>query len=222
MKTCTKCDQEKDDEFFSNGCYWCKVCFKQYRIDNRENIKNVRVNYLIDNQEVISEKKHIYYLDNRNDIIKKQTIYNLEHQDKIKEYQKEYQRAYKKYRKATDPVYKLRSIVSVAINVALKEFGSSKGGRSITKFLPYSIQEMKEHLEKQFEPWMTWNNWGMYDSYSWNDNDPTTWTWNIDHIVPHSNFIYTSMEDENFQKCWALTNLRPYSAKQNIIDGDRK
>jgi hypothetical protein len=27
------------------------------------------------------------------------------------------------------------------------------------------------------------------------------------------------MTDENFQKCWALKNLRPYSAKQNVIDG---
>jgi hypothetical protein len=27
------------------------------------------------------------------------------------------------------------------------------------------------------------------------------------------------MDDENFKKCWALENLRPYSAKQNIIDG---
>jgi hypothetical protein len=30
------------------------------------------------------------------------------------------------------------------------------------------------------------------------------------------------MEDENFKKCWSLENLRPYSAKQNIIDGARE
>lgn len=29
------------------------------------------------------------------------------------------------------------------------------------------------------------------------------------------------MEDDNFKRCWALENLRPYSAKQNIIDGAR-
>lgn len=33
---------------------------------------------------------------------------------------------------------------------------------------------------------------------------------------------YTSMEDENFQKCWALSNLRPLSAKQNNSDGVRR
>lgn len=32
---------------------------------------------------------------------------------------------------------------------------------------------------------------------------------------------YNSLKHPDFQKCWALENLRPYSAKQNIIDGAR-
>lgn len=69
---------------------------------------------------------------------------------------------------------------------------------------------------------MTWNNWGMYRSKTWDDNDPVTWTWQIDHIIPCSDLPYLSMEDENFKKCWALENLRPYSAKQNLFDGIRR
>ena len=83
---------------------------------------------------------------------------------------------------------------------------------------PVHIFDLKEHLEKQFESWMNWNNWGRY-SKSWDDNDQTTWKWQIDHIVPQSCLPYTSMEDDAFKKCWALDNLRPLSAKQNIIDG---
>jgi hypothetical protein len=30
------------------------------------------------------------------------------------------------------------------------------------------------------------------------------------------------MEDSAFQECWALSNLRPLSAKKNIIEGARK
>jgi len=63
---------------------------------------------------------------------------------------------------------------------------------------------------------------GKYNSKAWNNNDPTTWVWNIDHIVPHSIFKYISMDSIEFQKCWALSNLRPYSAKQNILDGNRR
>jgi hypothetical protein len=46
--------------------------------------------------------------------------------------------------------------------------------------------------------------------------------WNLDHIIPQSDLPFVSMEEENFKKCWALINLRPYSAKQNLIDGNRR
>ena len=92
----------------------------------------------------------------------------------------------------------------------------------VKKLLPYSINELKQHLESQFEPWMNWKNYGPYNAKNWNDNDPSTWTWQIDHITPASDLKYSSAQDENFKKCWALENLRPYSAKQNLIDGTRR
>lgn len=42
------------------------------------------------------------------------------------------------------------------------------------------------------------------------------------YIKPISQFNYESMEDTEFQKCWALSNLRPYSAKLNIIEQDNR
>jgi len=83
------------------------------------------------------------------------------------------------------------------------------------------LEDLKKHLESQFEEWMNWDNYGVYRVDGWDDNDSTTWTWQIDHIIPHSSFKYSSMEDEEFKKCWDLSNLRPYSSKQNIIDGVR-
>lgn len=81
------------------------------------------------------------------------------------------------------------------------------------------MDELKEHLEKQFECWMNWKNYGKYDSKVWIENDSSTWTWQIDHIIPQSTFKYTSMENEEFKKCWELNNLRPLSSKQNFMDG---
>ena len=46
--------------------------------------------------------------------------------------------------------------------------------------------------------------------------------WNIDHIKPQSDFVFTSFEDIEVIKCWGLDNLRPLSAKQNVIDGARR
>lgn len=70
------------------------------------------------------------------------------------------------------------------------------------------MQELKAHLEKQFEPWMSWDNYGAAST--------DMKTWQIDHIVPQSKLSYTAMTDDNFQKCWALSNLRPLESFENI------
>jgi hypothetical protein len=103
-------------------------------------------------------------------------------------------------RRATDINFKLKKNVSRAVSHAIK-----KSGMSSFKCLPYTTQELREHLEKQFDSKMSWDNYGDY--------------WHIDHIIPHSMFKYTSMNDEEFKKCWSLSNLRPLEAKQNQIDG---
>ena len=120
-----------------------------------------------------------------------------------------------------DTLFKFRMLLSSSIRRQLKNNNGSKNNVSILKFLPYSIEELKRHLERLFESWMTWDNHGNYNKKTWNDNDTSTWTWQIDHIIPQYKLLYASMTDENFQKCWALENLRPLSAKINIIKGYR-
>ena len=66
---------------------------------------------------------------------------------------------------------------------------------------------------------MNWDNQGIYNPKTWDDNDTTTWKWQIDHIIPESDFNYITPNDPEFKECWALKNLRPLSAKQNILDG---
>jgi hypothetical protein len=127
-----------------------------------------------------------------------------------------------RHRRETEPQYRLRMLISSTINSGLKRRGSSKNGVSCMDYLGYTIGELAAHLEALFEPWMTWDNWGVYNPSTWIDNEPTTWKWQIDHIISHADFQYSTMEDEEFRSCWALTNLRPYSAKQNVLDGRRK
>lgn len=125
----------------------------------------------------------------------------------------------KKFRRQTDQYYRLREDISVIINTALKRNNSSKNGLSCFKFVNYTIIELKSYLEGKFEYWMNWENKGIYRVDTWDDKDQSTWRWNVDHIIPQSDLLYSSMEDDNFKKCWALDNLRPYSAKQNCLDG---
>jgi hypothetical protein len=51
---------------------------------------------------------------------------------------------------------------------------------------------------------MTWGNYGQ---------------WHVDHKIPISAFNYETPDDIDFKRCWALKNLRPMWAKENISKG---
>lgn len=191
---------------------------KEYRRLHKEQRKFYDQNRYFENKEFFKDKNHNYYLNNKEIIIDNANQYYIDNKDLVKENHK----TYVKYKRTNDVIFNLRSQVSKNINRILKSNGSLKNNNSILDFLPYSLQELKEYLEKQFEPWMTWQNWGKYNKNTWNNENQLTWTWQIDHIVPQSKLPYTSMEDNNFKKCWSLDNLRPYSSKLNLLEGNRR
>lgn len=119
---------------------------------------------------------------------------------------------YKTYILGMDPSRKLRHYVGSVVQRAVKKMGGSKFGKSTFDCLPYSAEELKSHLESLWEPWMTWENYG-------GRPDEVRKTWWIDHIIPHSTFRYTSLDDQSFQECWALSNLRPMEKNANIRKG---
>jgi len=220
MKKCTKCNISKSLDYFTKRksnkdglMYICKDCRRFQRQQLR--LKNI---------EACREKDKEYYQKNKEKIKLEKKQYREENKEKLRtnrksEENRKKRRIKKKIMKENNPLFKLRDRISNAIYQALKIKNGHKNKKSILKFLPYTIQELKYHLEFQFEPWMNWNNHGIYDNLNWDDNNPLTWKWQIDHIIPHSTFKYVSMESDDFKKCWALENLRPYSAKQNIMDG---
>jgi hypothetical protein len=227
-KICGKCGLSKSlSEFYKRldgKASICKACTKLVNKAYREVHK--------DELNVYSRN---YYAANKEEMIQYQTDYRADPDNKklISEYKKGYFEQNKsviyernnkrrKIRRDEDPNYRLRSLVSRSVLRMLVANNSSKRGGSIKDRLPFTIEQLKEHLENQFEPWMTWNNQGRYDPKSWIDNDQSTWTWQLDHIIPQSDLPYISMGEENFQKCWSLDNLRPLSAKINSLDGTNR
>ena len=116
----------------------------------------------------------------------------------------EYNRKWKKNRYDTNVGYRLRTIISEAVR---RSIHGTKDD-SIRRILGYSIDELKAHLESQFEDWMTWENLGL------TSNEPRK-TWQIDHIRPVNTFNITDIYCEDFKKCWALSNLRPLDSVLN-------
>lgn len=191
---------------------------KEYRKNNKNKIVDNNIIYYKKNKTNIDLKNKEYYKNNKERLIAVQKEYYLNHKDEIDNYRREYY----KNRMKNDLLFKIKRRVSNQIWRSLFKNGSSKDNKSICDFLPYSIEELKLHLENKFDFWMNWNNYGKYVVENWNDNDTTTWKWQIDHIIPHSKFKYISMENQEFKDCWALSNLRPYSAKQNLLDSNRE
>lgn len=105
---------------------------------------------------------------------------------------------YKKERMKTDGA--LRAIV----NARRRTRGFLKNKAKFSKKLGCSFEEFKVHIESQFQPGMTWDNYG---------------EWHIDHKYPLS--IAYKEGAEAFEKACNYKNLQPLWGKENIQKGNR-
>jgi hypothetical protein len=173
-------EEHKEDLAISN---------KIWRENNKEHLKIEKKKDYERNKEHYQQLAIINYENNKEEINKKK-----------------YQR--KKKRLKNDPAFRCMQNASRHANLMLHSQGGSKMGNSFSKRLGYSSIEFKKHIENQFTPEMSWDNYGTY--------------WHLDHIIPHSHTPYDSMEHPNFLKAWALSNLRPLEAHQNMSEGNRR
>jgi hypothetical protein len=229
MKFCEICNQLKPLTAFKqrqrkNNLYVYPYCFKCLVIKNKAYKDSVKdKTSLYEKQRYQAKKTDILlyqkerYSKNTEIIKAKVREYAKNNLEKVKKSRA----TYKRNRLNNDPIFKLRFSISRAVSQAIKKRNIKKDA-SIFKYLGYSVKELAFHLESRFENWMNWNNYGMYDLNTWNDNDTSTWKWNIDHIVPQSKLPFDSINHENFIKCWQLNNLRPYNAKLNCLESDRR
>jgi hypothetical protein len=131
-----------------------------------------------------------------------QRAYRNKHRDRINEYFREYNAKRRKI-----PKHAVSGRMYAAIRKVIKK---RKMGVSTTKTLNdlYTEEEIMSHLESYFTE---------ENGYTWDNMSE----WHIDHIRPVSSFNYTTTECEDFKKCWALNNLQPLWAKDNLRKGDK-
>lgn len=87
------------------------------------------------------------------------------------------------------------------ISSRLRQFVNGKYKKEKIKVLiGCTAKELKNHLEKQFKPGMTWDNHGYYG-------------WHIDHIKPCCSFDLSKREEQI--KCFHYTNLQPLWRYEN-------
>lgn len=120
-------------------------------------------------------------------------------------------RAYAEYQGRTYYQAKLSARVYAAIRTHVREMCVRAGiaPSSVTKSAlerawGYDVSDLMDHLSRLFSDGMSWENWG---------------EWHIDHIRPRASFQLSALGDEAFRECWALSNLQPLWASENIRKG---
>lgn len=192
---------------------------KEYYQENREEKIKWAAEYREKNSEKVKESKKEYYNKNKDKILAKYKEWREDNLESCKLRDREYHRKHrarrnnynKKYRKENlekhaklwkeryhnDQEFHIWQVCRQLVRRAYQSIGTTKE-RTTREFLGYSAQDLKEHIEKQFEEDMSWDNYG---------------EWHIDHIIPISNAA--TLEEglqlsqlENLQPLWAEDNIR--------------
>ncbi len=199
--------KERDKEYRQKHREKLNKQDKQYHQTHKEEAKQYAKRYGQDHKEELKQ----YRQENKEEAKEYMKQYRQENKEKIKEQCKRYGQdpknkerinKHRKIRWQTDLRFNLSRRISNMIYASLHN-GSGKQGRHWETLVGYTTAQLKRHLKKT-----------MPNGYSWQDY--LEGKFHIDHIFPIAVFNFTSPEDIDFQRCWALDNLQLLPAKENL------
>jgi hypothetical protein len=200
---CKKCNEDLEIAEFSkdrsrkSGFHpYCKKCnssaMSNWLSRNKEHISNYHKALYAANPDKFKKES----FDRRRTLKGKET-YNKS----IKKYRASGKlAAYERKKKIEDPEYKLLHVLRNKLLHIVKKQGVAKSNRAII-LTGCSKQELKQHLESQFQPGMSWDNYGKGG-------------WVIDHIKPCAAFDFTDPKQQ--EECFHYTNLQPMWEIENM------
>ncbi|MGB5217359.1 MAG: hypothetical protein WBN66_03575 [Smithella sp.] len=225
------CKHTRHKDGLSSLCKQCKsLSDLEYRNNNKEKLKEKCREYHSKNKEIHNLKSKEYHLKNSEKMkkIKKENYDKNKEKNKEKErlrsakYYKENpeirrKATYKWNNKNIDKVRSIRRkamakkrlthmgklILNIKAGISKSIRTGSKNRRHWEDIVGYTFIQLKKHLEKQFLPGMSWENYGRNG-------------WHIDHRIPISAFNFKTPDDHDFKECWKLKNLQPLWAHDNL------
>lgn len=229
LKRCTKCLREKPAtaDFFhaykrspDGRRSVCRGCRAKDHADNRgERLLKRREHYQA-NKDRLLESVRAYYRANaeeqrqaalarhyRNRDLRLQQMkaYRAENRDALLEKQRTRLNAAFRVKYGTDIEFTLRHRTRALIRVTLK---NGRKGVRMKDVLGYDVSDLRAHLERQFTRGMNWEKFMAGEIH-------------IDHIVPVAAFNIRAADSPEFRACWALSNLRPMWASENLSKSDK-
>jgi hypothetical protein len=169
---------------------------KKYYYKNKDKIKEYRVK----NKERRGESFKKWNELNKD----KRKEYVIKWKTDNKEQVKRYNINYHCNRRKTDALFGFQHRIRSLIRVSFKKNGYSKKSKTQV-ILGTDYKSFKEYLEGLWEPWMSWDNYGLYKKDTFN------YGWDIDHIIPSS----SAKTEEELIKLNHYTNLKPLCSKVN-------
>ena len=164
--------------------------------------------------EVKKKKKEYqkkYY--SKPEVKKRQREYQKKYYSKqeVKKKKKEYQKRpevvqHRIKRLKDDPVYKKRKHLRAKVRGAVIHQRCYIS--TIHKLIGCDVPTARQHLEAQFEPWMTWENYGRGKG-----------KWSIDHIVRVASIDI--FDEDEVKRIFHYTNMRPLCFIKNCEDSDK-
>lgn len=199
-KKCPNCKEYKIYEQYHK----CKTCLEGIasicKICAIERMKNRRDSTP---PEIKKQNKKEDYLKNKERYKKASLKYKENNRDHLKKKGRE--RHNKKFKNC--PNYKLKLNISCLIRATFTKNTDKKYKKKsrTVEILGCTIEEFRIYLEKQFLPWMTWENHGNCEELAYNCS------WDLDHIIPIS---YAKTEEEVYMlNHWS--NFQPLCSKIN-------
>lgn len=108
-------------------------------------------------------------------------------------------------RRKTDLPFALNNRMRILMYSSLRQV---KNGHKWQDLAGYSVDDLRRHIEKQFKDGMSWERFLAGEIH-------------IDHKIPVSAFSFSKPEHMDFKRCWALKNLQPMWAEENISKGNK-
>ena len=182
---------------------------KIYTIEEKKELKRLYdIKYKEKNKEKIKEQNRQYRLLNK-ELLK----LNDEDKEKNRLYSRQYRinnpNKHKEYinnRIKNDVQFKLSINIRNLIRNSIYRQKINKNSKT-EEILGCSFEEFKQHLESQFEPWMTWDNYGNPKDGIFELNK----TWDIDHIKP----VSSGLAENEVIELNHYTNLKPLCSYTN-------
>lgn len=201
MRVCTKCKTEKDEAEFGkkpaapSGLHsWCRMCL---RLANRDH-------YRRNHEGICAERR-----TNRDRALIAERRYEEKNREKRRAAERErapkrreHKNAYRRQWLAGSASHRIGNSLRATMAHAVRR--QLAGEYPSFDLVGCSVIQLIAHLEAQFQPGMSWDNYGFRG-------------WHIDHKRPCASFDL-SKESERRQ-CFHYSNLQPLWWRDNISKG---